>query len=106
MNEARLSMEPWLLCPWDYPGKNMGVGCHFLLQGIFPTRGPNPSLLWHLHGQVDSFPPSYLRSSTVDSAGHYLGLPPGAALVSLRIPHLIQHAFHSQRYPRFCYLTL
>ena len=26
-----------LLCPWDYPGKNNGVGCHFLLQGIFPT---------------------------------------------------------------------
>ena len=27
-----------LLCPWDFPGKNTGVGCHFLLQGIFPTR--------------------------------------------------------------------
>ena len=26
-----------LLCPWDSPGKNTGVGCHFLLQGIFPT---------------------------------------------------------------------
>ena len=25
-----------LLCPWDSPGKNTGVGCHFLLQGIFP----------------------------------------------------------------------
>ena len=23
------------LCPWDFPGKNAGVGCHFLLQGIF-----------------------------------------------------------------------
>ena len=22
----------WLLCPWDSPGKNTGVGCHFLLQ--------------------------------------------------------------------------
>ena len=22
------------LCPWDFPGKNTGVGCHFLLQGI------------------------------------------------------------------------
>ena len=28
-----------LLCPWDSPGKNIGVGCHFLLQGIFPTQG-------------------------------------------------------------------
>ena len=26
-----------LLCPWDSPGNNTGVGCHFLLQGIFPT---------------------------------------------------------------------
>ena len=26
-----------LFCPWDFPGKNTGVGCHFFLQGIFPT---------------------------------------------------------------------
>ena len=25
------------LCPWNFPGKNTGVGCHFLLQGIFPV---------------------------------------------------------------------
>ena len=34
-----------LLCPWDSPGKKTGVGCHFLLQGIFPTHGSNPRLL-------------------------------------------------------------
>ena len=33
-----------LLCPWDSPGKNIGVGCHFLLQGIFLTQGLNPGL--------------------------------------------------------------
>ena len=33
-----------LLCPWDSPGKNTGVGCHALLQGIFPTQGWNPGL--------------------------------------------------------------
>ena len=33
-----------LLCPWDFPGKNTGVGCHFLFQGIFPTHKLNPSL--------------------------------------------------------------
>ena len=33
------------LCLWDSPGKNTGVGCHFLLQGIFLTRGSNPGLL-------------------------------------------------------------
>ena len=30
-----------LLCPWDSPGKNTEVGCHALLQGIFPTQGSN-----------------------------------------------------------------
>ena len=34
-----------LLCPWDSPGKSTGVGCHFLLQGIFLTQGLNPHLL-------------------------------------------------------------
>ena len=33
------------LCPGDSPGKNTGVGCHFLLQGIFPTQGSNPCVL-------------------------------------------------------------
>ena len=33
-----------LLCPWDSPGKNTGVGCHFLLQGIFLTQGSNLGL--------------------------------------------------------------
>ena len=32
------------LCPWDFPGKNTEVGSHFLLQGIFPTKGSNPGL--------------------------------------------------------------
>ena len=34
-----------LLCPWDSSGKNTGVGCHFLLQGIFPTQGSNLHLM-------------------------------------------------------------
>ena len=34
-----------LLCPWNSPGKNTGVGSHSLLQGIFPTQGLNPGLL-------------------------------------------------------------
>jgi len=43
-------------CPWNFPGKNTGVGCHFLLQGIFLTQGLNPSFLSCLHWQVDSLP--------------------------------------------------
>ena len=31
--------------PWGFPGKNTGVGCHSLLQGIFPTQGLNLGLL-------------------------------------------------------------
>ena len=32
-----------LVGPWNFPGKNTGVGCHFLLQGIFPTQELNPA---------------------------------------------------------------
>ena len=57
---AQLFVTVWigactkLLCPWDFQGKSTGVGCHFLLQGIFPTQGSNPGLshcrqtLYHL----------------------------------------------------------
>ena len=34
-----------LLCPWDFPGKITGVGCHALLKGIFRTQGWNLGLL-------------------------------------------------------------
>ena len=34
-----------LLCSWDFPGKKTGVGCHFLLQRIFPMQGLNPHIL-------------------------------------------------------------
>ena len=44
----------WLLCPRDYPRRDSGAGCHFLLQGIFPTQGWKSSLLRLLHGQVGS----------------------------------------------------
>ena len=42
--------SPWTVAhkaplTWGFPGKNMGVGCHWLLQRIFLTQGPNPNLL-------------------------------------------------------------
>ena len=52
---------PWtvqparLLCPLDSPDKNTGGGCHFLIQGIFPTQGSNPHLLCLLHWQATLF---------------------------------------------------
>ena len=61
-----------LLCPWNPPGKNTGVGCHAFLQGIFPNQGLNPALLhrrqilyclsypgspvqWHISFQISAF---------------------------------------------------
>ena len=54
-----------LFCPWNFPGKNIGVGCHFLLQGIFPTQGSNPCLLHLLHWQADSLPLSHQGSPSI-----------------------------------------
>ena len=57
-----------LFCPCDFPGENTGVGCHFLLQEIFWTRGSNPGLphcrqmLYHL---------SHQGSETVNSEGSF-----------------------------------
>ena len=53
-----------LLCPWDSSGKNTGVGCHFLFQGIFPTQGSNPGIphcrqiLYHLRTKCGLLFPS------------------------------------------------
>ena len=62
---ATFGLQPArLLCQWDFPGKDAGVGCHFLLQGIFPIQGSNLSLLpW----QVDHFtsePPGKPKDET------------------------------------------
>ena len=50
-----------LLCPWNFPGKNTRMGCHFLLQGIFLTQGWNRCLLHLVHGQADSLPTALPR---------------------------------------------
>ena len=51
-----------VLCPWDSPGKNTGVSCHALLQGIFPIQGLNLHLLmWY----VKCFFPWDTRSSSI-----------------------------------------
>ena len=48
--------------PGDSPGKNTGVGCHVLLQGIFLTQGLNLHLLSLLHWQAESLPLNHLGS--------------------------------------------
>ena len=57
-----LFVNPWtarFLCPWDFPGKNTGVGCYFLLWRAFLTQGWNPCLL---HQLTDSLPLSHHES--------------------------------------------
>ena len=51
-----LTFKPGRLhCPWDFPGKNDGVGCHFLFQGNFLTQESNLHLLCLLHWQAGKF---------------------------------------------------
>ena len=61
-----------LFCPWDFPGKNTGVGCHFLLQGIFPTQGSNLHLL---HWQADPFSPQGNAHKHINSHKLWTGFP-------------------------------
>ena len=49
---------PGSSCPWDSPGKNIGVGCYFPLQRIFPTQESNLHLRHWWHWQVGSLPPA------------------------------------------------
>ena len=51
-----------LLYSWNFPGKNTGAACHFLLQRIFPTQGLNTCLMRVLHWEVDSLPLHHLES--------------------------------------------
>ena len=44
-----------------FSGKNTGVGCQALLQGIFPTQGSNPCLLCLLHCRWNLYSVNHLR---------------------------------------------
>ena len=60
------------LCLWDFPGNDPGVGCRFLLQGIFPTQGWSTYLV---HWQEDSLllsrqgsPVTWIRATLMRAA--------------------------------------
>ena len=55
-SETLWTVARQVLNPWDSPGKNTGVGCHALLQEIFPTWELNSHLLGILHWQACSLP--------------------------------------------------
>ena len=66
MSDSVLSygLQPaWLLCPWDSPRKNTGVGCCAFLQGIFLTQGLNLHLLRLLNCRQILYPLNHLFSS-------------------------------------------
>ena len=61
MSESLQSHGLWharLHRPWNFSGKNTGVGGHLLLQGIFPTQELNPprNFLSLLHWEADYLP--------------------------------------------------
>ena len=55
-----------ILCPWDFPGKNIGVGCLFLLQELFLTQGLNLHLLCLLHCRQILHPLSHRGSRWIN----------------------------------------
>ena len=60
---GRHGLQPASLpCPWDFSGRNTWVGCHFLLQGIFPTQWLKLHLSCLLPWEVNSLPLSHLGS--------------------------------------------
>ena len=73
-----------LLCPWNFLGRNIGAGCHFLLQGIFLTQGSNPfsciscisrQILYHLRSPFPALKGlTWALRSSVASMSHLYSL--------------------------------
>ena len=61
-----------LLCPRDSPGKDTGVGCPALLQGIFPIQGSNPRLIITLALQAGPLPLALPGKPNIVYSIHYL----------------------------------
>ena len=70
MSNSLQPMKPArLLCPWDSPGKNTGVGCHALLHRVFLTQDPGME-------PVSLMPPAL-------AGGLFTASPTGEALTSI-----------------------
>ena len=76
-----------LLCSWDFPDKDTGVGCHFLLQRIFLTQGSSPHLLL---GRQILYHWAPRGSFLVHSKGYHCHCCPGAMVIFHSIlPHFL-----------------
>ena len=91
---VQVFVMPWLLCPWNFPGKNTGVGCHFLLQRIFLTQGLKLELFPLFPWEVVSLPLGHLGSPiytlcccSVTQLCPTLCNPMDYSMSGLRIPH-------------------
>ena len=77
-------------CLWSFLGKNTGVGCHFLLQGIFLTQGSNLRLL---HWQASSLSLCHQGSPSASSGGQLQSRPSSRSvrqLVLLICEHVLR----------------
>ena len=85
--------------PWNFPGKNTAVGCHFLLQVIFQTQGSNPSLLHLLPWQAESVPLCHWGSLVAVQAAdcRWLRPPPSTAPVCHPLPRMPTTPLHEAR---------
>ena len=91
-----------LLPPWNSAGKNTGVSCHSLLQGIFPIQGLNLGLLGLLgllHWQADSLPLAPPGKPLLPSRGHKI------LLQSLKNSEFSNNIFFISRFSSQCLST-
>ena len=84
LSHVWLFVTPWTVAcqispSMEFPRQNTGVGCHFLLQGIFPIQGSNPGLFSFLHWQVDSLPVVLVAESCLTLYNLMDCSPPGSS---------------------------
>ena len=83
------------LCPWDSPGKNTGVGTHFILQGIFPEPGIKPGCSALQADSLPSEPPGKpLPISTCPNPTHSTEVI-STVHFSLKLSSTTQHSSNS-----------
>ena len=97
---------PWpsrLLYPWNFPGKNTGVGCHFLLCGIFPAQELNMCLLYW---RVYPLPLCHLGSPQLSSVQFTHSVSPmDCSAPGLPVHHWLQEFTVSLEICKFYKLT-
>ena len=85
-------------CPWDFPGKNTGVGCHSLLQGIFLDQGLNPHLLHWQAGSLSLSHQGSLSDSLACLLSHFSYVRLCVALWTVALQAPLSVEFSGQEY--------